>query len=296
MLCPEEVCIVESKTELGNKNNSGDSFKMQKWWKLQLFLRNVKNTENKVSSADTIKPYDSVIYSHWNRLFKIEKQLVLFSDIHLWKKYLLVVVDVGGTALCITNSVLAPLLVTRILVDLAEKERTFLSHHWCFQQKYQNSRDSFVLEYSWKISREQWKHGENMKKIYNQSIKLDMFDFVRNYSIYKLLQNYNEYLLTVNCSISVLHNTVKYNRDNSSFNLEGCVTKVFNHFSSPAKTVSELQEIFHFVSIECQEIMRHAPTRWLYFAVEKILKYISRIRSYICSLKGTCPETVLAME
>lgn len=85
--------------------------------------------------------------------------------------------------------------------------------------------------------------------------------FVRNYSIYKLLENYNEYLLTVNCSISVLHNTVKYNRDKSSFDLEGCVTEVFNHSSPPAKTVSELEEILHFVSIECLEIMKHAPTR-----------------------------------
>lgn len=129
---------------------------------------------------------------------------------------------------------------------------------------------------------------ENIRK-YEKALwskyQTDVFDFVRNCSIYKLLENYNEYLLTVNCSISVLHYTVKYNRDNSSFDLEDCVTKVFNHFSPPAKTVSELQEVFRFVSIECQEIMRHAPGRWLYFAVERILKYIPRIRSYISSLK-----------
>lgn len=32
--------------------------------------RKCENTENKVSSsADTIKPYDSVVHGHWNRLF-----------------------------------------------------------------------------------------------------------------------------------------------------------------------------------------------------------------------------------
>lgn len=60
-----------------------------------------------------------------------------------------------------------------------------------------------------------------------------MFDFARNYSMYKLPENYNEYLLTVNCSISILHNRGKHKRD-SSFDLEGCVIKIFNHFSPPA--------------------------------------------------------------
>lgn len=118
----------------------------------------------------------------------------------------------------------------------------------------------------------------------------DMFDFARNYSVHKLLENYNEYLLTVNCSISIMHNRGKYKRDNSSFDLERCVTKVFNHFFPPAKTVTNLQEIFHFERIECHKIMRHARTQWLYFADEDTLNYISHIRSYICSLKGTCPE------
>lgn len=105
------------------------------------------------------------------------------------------------------------------------------------------------------------KAWEKYEKDLRSKYKTDLFNFVRNYSLCKLLENYNEYLLTVNCSFSVPRNTVKYNRRNSSFDLEGCVTKVFNHFSPPAKTVSELQEMFHFVSIECQERMRHAPTR-----------------------------------
>lgn len=87
----------------------------------------------------------------------------------------------------------------------------------------------------------------------------DIFDFPRNYSINKLPENYNEYLLTVNCSISISHSRGKYNRDNSSFDLEGCVTKVFNHFSPPDKKVKDLQEVFHFESTECHKIMRHAP-------------------------------------
>lgn len=90
-----------------------------------------------------------------------------------------------------------------------------------------------------------------------------MFDFARNYSVHKLLENYNEYLLTVNCSISIMHNRGKYKRDNSSFDLERCVTKVFNHFFPPAKTVTNLQEIFHFERIECHKIMRHAPTQFM---------------------------------
>lgn len=119
----------------------------------------------------------------------------------------------------------------------------------------------------------------------------DMFDFARNYSIYKFPENYNEYLLTVNCSISIKHNRGKYKRDNSSFDLEGCVNKVFNHFSLPAETVTNLQEILHFESIECHKIMRHAPSWWLYFANEDILNHNSHNRSYILSLKGTCQET-----
>lgn len=129
-----------------------------------------ENAEN-ISSANTIKPYDSVIHSHRSMdcLIKLEKQLVLFADIHLWKAYLLVVLDVRQTASCITNRMLAPLLVTKNMTNLAEKEHTFVSHHWCFLKMYQNIRDYFMLKYRLKISKQQWKHRGN---IYDESIKL----------------------------------------------------------------------------------------------------------------------------
>lgn len=73
-----------------------------------------------------------------------------------------------------------------------------------------------------------------------------MFDFARHYSIYKLPDKCNEYLLTVNSSISMILNRGKYKRDNSSFDLEVCVTKIFNHFSLPAETVTHFSQDISF--------------------------------------------------
>lgn len=98
--------------------------------KATVVSKKCENAENKFSSADTIKPYNSVIHGHRSTYFliKVEKQIVLFAGICVWKTYLLVVLDVREMVLCITNWMLEPLLVTKNMIDLVEKEHTFVSH------------------------------------------------------------------------------------------------------------------------------------------------------------------------
>lgn len=49
--------------------------------KATVVSKKCENAENKFSSADTIKPYNSVIHGHRSTYFliKVEKQIVLFA-------------------------------------------------------------------------------------------------------------------------------------------------------------------------------------------------------------------------
>lgn len=111
MLCPEEVSIVESRHEVIKT-----ILAYLKNWpivKARVLSKKYDNAENMMSSADTIKPYNNVIHGHRSTDCLVEEQLVLFIGIYLWKTYLLVVLDVRQMALCITNRMLSPLLVTK---------------------------------------------------------------------------------------------------------------------------------------------------------------------------------------
>lgn len=142
--------------------------------KATVVSKKCESAENKISSADTIKPHNSVIHGHRSMgcLIKVEKQLILFAEIYLWKTHLLVVLDMKEITLSVTNRILTPLLVTKNMTDLAEKECSFVSHHCFFLKTYQNIRDYFMFKYRSKISRQQRKHRQKMNKICDRSLKL----------------------------------------------------------------------------------------------------------------------------
>jgi hypothetical protein len=68
--------------------------------------------------------------------------------------------------------------------------------------------------------------------------------------------------------------------------MESLVVKIFNHFSSSAKRITELKNVFQFLGEDYEDMLRHVGTRWLtlYPAIERLSKCWPAIKSYFLSL------------
>lgn len=79
----------------------------------------------------------------------------------------------------------------------------------------------------------------------------------------KKLTDKNASVIKANCVAHILHNCGRYAGDKLRIDIENIVTKVRNHFSSSAKRVQELKEVFEFVDEEYTALYKNVPTRWL---------------------------------
>jgi hypothetical protein len=60
--------------------------------------------------------------------------------------------------------------------------------------------------------------------------------------------------------------------DKLDVDMESLVVKIFNNFSSSAKRITELKNVFQFLGEDYEDMLRHVGTRWLtlYPAIERL--------------------------
>uniref|UniRef100_A0A9J8D4G3 Uncharacterized protein n=1 Tax=Cyprinus carpio carpio TaxID=630221 RepID=A0A9J8D4G3_CYPCA len=114
-------------------------------------------------------------------------------------------------------------------------------------------------------------------------------------SVYKKLTDKNASVIKANCVAHILHNCGRYAGDKLRIDIENIVTKVCNHFSSSAKRVQELKEVFEFVDEEYTALYKNVPTRWLSLwpAVKRLHDSWPAVKSYFLSLgEERCPSAL----
>ncbi|XP_058409245.1 uncharacterized protein LOC131412973 [Diceros bicornis minor] len=120
-------------------------------------------------------------------------------------------------------------------------------------------------------------------------------NFSKFHSVYKLLTKENEKILPAECPAHLVHKTAKKGCDLLSCDIEAFIMKIFGYFSISSKHTEVLNEIFDFVEMEGDTLLRHMPTRWLSLlpAIEKMLKCWPTIKSYFQSVgKEECPSLI----
>lgn len=114
-------------------------------------------------------------------------------------------------------------------------------------------------------------------------------------SVFQKLLVLNHKLIKSNCQCHVLHNAARNACKALSFDVENLACKVFAEFSNSAKRKEELKQCFEFMDMEYEEVLRHAPTRWLslYKAVERLLLSWPAIKAYFLELgEENCNKVV----
>jgi hypothetical protein len=74
--------------------------------------------------------------------------------------------------------------------------------------------------------------------------------------------------------------------------MESLVVKILHRFSSSAKRITELKNVFQFFGEDYEDMLRHVGTRrlTLYPAIERLSKCCPAIKSYFMSLGADeCP-------
>ncbi|ROL50146.1 hypothetical protein DPX16_15187 [Anabarilius grahami] len=96
-------------------------------------------------------------------------------------------------------------------------------------------------------------------------------------SVYKKLTDRNASIIKANCMAHILHNCGRHAGDNLRIDIENIVTKVYNHFSSSAKRVQELKEVFEFVDEKYTALYKNVPTRWLKRCPSALWKLLANV-------------------
>nr|XP_012606182.1 uncharacterized protein LOC105863530 isoform X1 [Microcebus murinus] len=115
------------------------------------------------------------------------------------------------------------------------------------------------------------------------------------HSVYKLLTKENEKILPAECPAHLVHKTAKKGCDLLSYDIEAFIMKALGYFSVSSKHAEALNEIFDFVEMEGDRLLRHVPTRWLSLlpAIEKMLNCWPAVKSYFQNMgKEECPSLI----
>jgi hypothetical protein len=95
-----------------------------------------------------------------------------------------------------------------------------------------------------------------------------------------------------------LHNAAKTGLKKLDFDIESLILKIYSEFSTSAKRLGELKELFENDNMKFEDILKHIPTRWLSlsFAIDRLIKNWSPIKKYFLD-KGEdeTPNIVMIM-
>lgn len=89
-------------------------------------------------------------------------------------------------------------------------------------------------------------------------------------------------LVAGHCSAHIIHNAAKKGLNVLEYDVETFVLKVFSEFSSNAKRVAALKELFDFFDSEYVDLLRHTPTRFLtlFPSVDRVLICWPALKEY----------------
>jgi hypothetical protein len=88
-------------------------------------------------------------------------------------------------------------------------------------------------------------------------------NFGKHNSVFQKPQQLNPSIQRANCPAHILHNCAKQAANKLDVDMESLVVKIFNHFSSSAKRITELKNVFQFIVEDYDNMLRHVRTRWL---------------------------------
>jgi hypothetical protein len=134
----------------------------------------------------------------------------------------------------------------------------------------------------------------SLENISSYSANNASVNFGKRNSVFQKLQQLNPSIQQANCPAHILHNCAKQAADKLDVDMESLV-KTFNHFSSSAKRITELKNVFQFLWEDYEDMLHHVGTRWLtlYPSIERLSKCWPAIKSYFLSLGADeCPRHI----
>jgi hypothetical protein len=81
-------------------------------------------------------------------------------------------------------------------------------------------------------------------------------NFGKHNSVFKKLQQLNPSIQRANCPAHIKHNCAKQAPDKLDIDMESLVVKILHNFSSSAKRITELKNVFQFLGEDYEDMLR----------------------------------------
>ncbi len=95
-------------------------------------------------------------------------------------------------------------------------------------------------------------------------------NFGINYSVFQKLKQINNNVIKANCNCHILHNAAKTGLKKLDFDIESLILKIYSEFSTSAKRLGELKELFENENMKFEDILKHIPTAGYHYLLPSI--------------------------